>query len=158
MSEAQIITLFVILIVIGGIVAVFACICSSGDESREEEKRLTALRAKIAYERNCVETALQIKLFDWQVEYIWGSSPVMMLARGSGKTLAYIIKLCLSKGRPLYMYRGGLDEFLCDENHGCRYLKLFRAYTRETYQRLQAQGKLKLRKIYFSEKEVPNGY
>lgn len=157
MSEAQIMTLAISLFVIEVAVAVFAWIWRTQDERNAEEKRRAALQARIMYERNCVETALQIKLFEWQVEYIWGNSPVLLPGRGSGKTLAYVIKLCLSEGRPLYMYPGGLDQCLCDADQGPRYYQLFRAYVRETYQKLKRYRGLKLRNIYFSQKEVPHG-
>lgn len=112
------------------------------------------LPTKAQEQRALVERALDIRLLEWQVAYIWGSSPYLMPGRGTGKTLAYVIRLCLSEGEPLHMYRQGKDYQLCDEYRGPQYLDIFRKYARDTYRKLQMWGGLKLRTIYFSPAEA----
>ena len=58
-----------------------------------------------------IEKALGIKLYENQRSYLTGD-PYNFAARGSGKTLAYCIKLALSKGEPLDTRK---PEEFCDE-------------------------------------------
>lgn len=77
-----------------------------------------------------------------------------MPGRGTGKTLAYVIRLCLSEGAPLHMYPGGTHWNVFDEDHGVAYHKVFRDNVRDVYMKLKLNGGLKLRTIYFSRDEV----
>ena len=120
----------------------------------DAQGRVIILPTKAQEQRALVERALQIKLFDWQVAYIWGDSSYKMPGRATGKTLASVIRLCLSKGEPLHMYRGGQNERLCDVYHGPEYFHIFRSYVREAYLRLKLYGGLELRTIYFSPAEA----
>ncbi len=120
----------------------------------DAQGRVIILPTKAQEQRALVERALNIRLFDWQVAYIWGDSYYLMPGRATGKTLASVIRLCLSEGEPLHMYRQGKDYQLCDEYHGPEYLDIFRKYVRETYHKLQMWGGLKLRTIYFSPAEA----
>ena len=101
-----------------------------------------------------IEIALQIKLYDWQKAYILGVSDYMMQGRATGKTLAYMIKLCLSKGEPINMSSRRNIEKYVDGRHGGRYIDWFRSYLGDIYYRLESQGGLKLRKIYFTKAEL----
>lgn len=120
----------------------------------DAEGRVVILPTKTEEQRALVERALDIRLLDWQVAYIWGDSRYQMPGRATGKTAAFVIRLCLSQGEPLHMYRKGKDYQLCDEYHGPEYLEIFRKYVRDTYKKLQLYGGLKLRTIYFSPAEA----
>ena len=116
----------------------------------DAEGRVIILPTKADEQRFLVERALKIKLLDWQVAYIWGDSGYLMPGRCTGKTLASVIRLCLSQGEPLHMYPGGKHDRVCDGYHGPEYFKIYRGYVRDTYRRFQFYGGLKLRTIYFS--------
>jgi hypothetical protein len=120
----------------------------------DAEGRVIILPTKAQIQRALVERALDIRLLDWQVAYIWGDSNFLMPGRATGKTLAYVIRLCLSKGEPLHMYRQGKDCYLCDEYHGPEYLAIFRQYVQDAYRKLKLYGGLELRTIYFSPAEA----
>ena len=77
-----------------------------------------------------------------------------MPGRATGKTLASVIRLCLSEGDPLHMYPGGDHARICDGNHGPEYFRIYRHYVMEAYKKLQLYGGLKLRTIYFSSSEA----
>lgn len=113
------------------------------------EGRVILLPTKAQEQRLLVEAALGIRLLDWQVAYIWGESSYLMPGRGTGKTLAYTIRLCLSHGRPLHMYPAGEHWGIVDEDHGKAYHRIFRDCVRDTYSKLRLIGGLKLRTIYF---------
>jgi hypothetical protein len=116
----------------------------------DAEGRVVILPTKAQEQRALVERALEIRLLDWQVAYIWGGSLYRMPGRATGKTLAYVIRLCLSEGEPLHMYPHGKHWGLCDEDYGVAYHRIFRDYVREAYRKFQLYGGLKLRPIYFS--------
>ena len=115
----------------------------------DAEGRVVILPTKAQEQRALVERALDIRLLDWQVAYIWGNSPYLMPGRGTGKTLAYVLRLCLSEGEPLHMYPAGKHWGLCDVDHGIAYHRIFRDYVRNAYTKLKLYGGLKLRPIYF---------
>lgn len=123
-------------------------------EDAEEQGRIIILPDKVQEQRICVERALDIKLMDWQVAYIWGNSSYFIPGRATGKTLAYIIRLCLSEGEPLHMYPNGKHRNLCDTYQGQWYYEIFRSYVRDAYEKLKLQGGVKLRKIYFSSTQA----
>lgn len=120
----------------------------------DAEQRVIILPTKAEEERFLVERALKIKLLDWQIAYIWGDSGYLMPGRCTGKTLASVIRLCLSKGAPLHMYPGGKNDRMCDGYHGPEYFKIYRDYVRDAYRKLEFYGGLKLRTIYFSPSEA----
>ena len=120
----------------------------------DAEGRVIILPTKAQEQRALVERALDIRLLDWQVAYIWGHSSYLMPGRATGKTLASVIRLCLSEGEPLHMYRKGKHWDLCDEYHGIEYFAIFRNYVMDIYKKLELHGGLKLRTIYFSPHEV----
>lgn len=120
----------------------------------DAEGRVVILPTKAQEQRALVERALNITLLDWQVAYIWGNSQYLMPGRCTGKTLAFVIRLCLSEGEPLYMYRQGKDWNLCDTYQGPQYFDTFRSYVRDAYRVLKHYEGLKLRTIYFSPAEA----
>lgn len=120
----------------------------------DAQGRVIILPTKAQEQRALVERALNIRLFDWQVAYIWGGSKYLMPGRATGKTLANVIRVCLSQGEPLHMYVGGKHQWVCDGVHGPEYLKIYREYVRDTYRKLQLYGGLELRTIYFSPDEA----
>lgn len=119
----------------------------------DAEGRIVILPTKAQEQIALVERALSIRLHDWQIAYIWGGSSYLMPGRATGKTLANVIRLCLSQGKPLHMYREGEDYQVCDEYHGPHYFDIYRMYVMDTYKKLQLYGGLKLRTIYFSYAE-----
>lgn len=120
----------------------------------DAQGRVVILPTKAEEQRALVERALDIRLLDWQVAYIWGDSRYLMPGRGTGKTLANVIRVCLSKGEPLHMYPGGKHQWVCDGVQGPEYLRIYRGYVREAYHKLKLYGGLELRTIYFSDKEA----
>ena len=120
----------------------------------DAEGRVVILPTKADEQKILVQRALGIRLQDWQVAYIWGGSMYRMPGRATGKTLAYVIRLCLSEGEPIHLYRTGKDWGLCDEYNGPQYYHIFRDYVRDAYQKLQMYGGLKLRTIYFSPSDA----
>lgn len=120
----------------------------------DAEDRVVILPTEAEEQKFLVERALGIRLDDWQVAYIWGGSLYVMPGRATGKTLASVIRLCLSEGNPLHMYCGGEHQSLCDVPHGPHYHRIYRGYVRDVYHKLQLQGGLRLRTIYFSSDEA----
>lgn len=121
----------------------------------DEQGRVIILPSKADEQRQAVERALEVKLFDWQVAYIWGDSHYLMPGRGTGKTFAQIIKLCLSEGCPITL-RGdrptitdGLGISMPFENY-----LWFRSEVMRIYQKLVMYQVPGLRKIYFSRPEA----
>lgn len=102
-----------------------------------------------------VEKALDVKLFDWQVAYIWGNSRYLMPGRATGKTFAQIIKLCVSEGCPIILpinRMPNLDGLRIPEQF--ENYRWFRSEVERIYRRLEAYEVPGLRKIYFSDKEA----
>ena len=120
----------------------------------DAEGRVIILPTKAQEQRALVERALDTRLLDWQVAYIWGNSHYLMPGRATGKTFAYVIRLCLSEGEPLHMYPAGKHWGMCDVDCGLVYHRIFRDYVRDTYMKLKLYGGLNLRTIYFHPCEV----
>lgn len=120
----------------------------------DAQGRVVILPTKAQEQRYLVERALGIRLLDWQVAHIWGGSSYLMPGRGTGKTLACVIRVCLSEGEPLHMYVGGKHQWVCDGHHGPEYIRIYREYVRDTYRKLELYGGLDLRTIYFSAVEA----
>lgn len=110
----------------------------------KEEGRLIILPSKGEEIIRIVEFALRIKLYDWQKAYILGVSNYEMPGRASGKTTAYMVKLCLSEGETIDLTK--LGEYI-DEVHGSAYLEWFRHELFRVYRSLREVGGLKLRTI-----------
>lgn len=120
----------------------------------DEEGRVVILPSKAEEQRQAVERALEVRLFDWQVAYIWGDSHYLMPGRGTGKTFAQIIKLCLSEGCPIILGDSqtnvdGLGVFMPFENY-----RWFRSQVMRIYQKLVMYQVPGLRKIHFSRHEA----
>jgi hypothetical protein len=109
-----------------------------------------------------VEKVLNIKLKDWQKNYILGIPMVLdmrITGRATGKTLAYIIKLLFTDDKPIKVYN--LDEIynLSDwysvfekrpsDNY---YTKWFRTYLLDTHHTLQLAG-IDTRPVVFNSGE-----
>ena len=103
-----------------------------------------------------IEVALRIKLYDWQKAYIFGMSGYVMPGRVTGRTTAYILKLLLSKGPPLHLYKNDVLMNICDEDHGHSYRTLFKNELGEIHYRLWGIAFLRhrLRKIYFTREQA----
>lgn len=107
-----------------------------------------------------IEKALGIELRDWQKEYVLGRSNWVMPGRQTGKTLAYMLKLCVTPGCMMKMYP---DEF----HYACipdypgqvppmRYRQFFAKELEQIYRKLETVW-IPLRKIYFSKEEYNDG-
>ena len=114
-----------------------------------DEGKIVVLPDKAHEEIQMVECALQITLYDWQKAYIWGGSGYMAPGRRTGKTLAHMIKLCLSKGEPINLFKKESTRQYVDEWHGTQYLDWYRHNLRSVYENLKRQP-LHLRKICFT--------
>lgn len=126
----------------------------------DEEGRIVVLPTKVDEQRFCIERALNIRLFDWQVAYIWGNSSYMMPGRATGKTLAQIIKLCVSKGCPIILPVTRVPNLDGFEFTGYYHeYRMFRQQVESIYRSLEIYQVPGLRKIYFSDKEArENGF
>ena len=122
----------------------------------EVDGRLAVLPSKSEETIRIVETALQLKLYDWQKAYITGASDYIMPGRVSGKTTAYMVKLCLSEGPKIDIWAEA-DRYL-DEYHGVHYTRCFIADLREIYHELRRVGGLKLREISFVRRRSQEEY
>jgi hypothetical protein len=99
-----------------------------------------------------VEAALDIKLYDWQKAYILGLADYVAPGRCTGKTLAHMIRFCLSKGEPIL----GWENIPIDEHHGPQYQKWYARHLEDIYFKLQKQHPwLKLRMIKFYRSDRP---
>ena len=74
----------------------------------DKQGRVVILPTSVQVQREGVERALDIKLYDWQVAFIWGDSNYLMPGRATGKTLATMIRLCVERGVPLVFNRYGI--------------------------------------------------
>lgn len=105
-----------------------------------------------------INTALKISLKKWQINYIFRDGNYhsqLSHGRCNGKTLANVIKLCLSEGEPMIFRRNA--ECPCE--HFCEYAKedtttpaRRRYFVQETiriYTKLEAETDLPLRQIIF---------
>ena len=115
-----------------------------------KDRGVIAPVSKEIVERLCVEEALGIHLYDWQVDYIWNGSSYVPFERGSGRTLAYIIKLCLSEGDPLHIYWWGRHRYMCDEHATPEYFRFFQLLVVDVYMKLRIVPELNVRRIYFA--------
>jgi len=89
-----------------------------------------------------VEEILHIKLFENQRKYLLGEGDYWYGGRGSGKTLAYCIKLALSEGEPLDIRKP--NQF-CDNDYGYRdnknrYSEWFRSMFLDLWHSLKDAG------------------
>jgi hypothetical protein len=103
-----------------------------------------------------VGRALNIKLYEWQVNYILDIPMVLdmrITGRGTGKTLAYIIKLLFSNETPIEAYDMKLMWILCDDCHcGLYYAKWFCGYLLDVHKCLTSAG-IKPRPVFLNEEE-----
>jgi hypothetical protein len=121
----------------------------------EKDGRLIILPCRNDEIIHAIEISLRIKLNDWQKAYIFGSSSYLMPGRMTGRTTAYMLRLILSSEEtPIYLFRQRILREVCDEDHGPIYYDWFKQQLKDIYWILSNPClKLKLRKIYFSEKE-----
>lgn len=115
------------------------------------ENRLIILPSESEEIIRIVELALRIELYDWQKAYITGASGYVMPGRVSGKTTAYMIKLCISKGEPIDLTKRSEVERYADGFHGHAYQDCFKHELWNIYSELKRIGGLRLRTIIFSK-------
>ncbi|MCM1322851.1 MAG: hypothetical protein NC218_01560 [Acetobacter sp.] len=56
-----------------------------------------------------INKALNIKLYKWQIQYIFGKESFMPNYRASGRTTAHILRLCFSKGPAMVFQSRGIQ-------------------------------------------------
>lgn len=117
----------------------------------KKENRLVILPSKSDEIIRIVEFALKIKLYDWQKAYITGAADYVMPGRVSGKTTAYVVKLCLSEGDPIDLTKRIEIARYADGSHGPHYSDFFKSQLSDIYYELQRIGGLRLRTIYFTK-------
>jgi len=118
------------------------------------ENRLVILPSKSDEIIRIVERALHIKLYDWQKAYITGVSDYVAPGRVSGKTTAYMVKLCLSKGEPIDLTKRSEAERYADEYHGHAYPDWFKSELWNVHYELERIGGLRLRTIIFAKPKM----
>lgn len=95
--------------------------------------------------------ALNIKLREWQINYILDIPMVLdmrITGRGTGKTLAYVIKLLFSNDYPIKAYDRNVIGLLSDDYHNIsemgyrdtHYDRWFRDYLLTIYETLKSAG------------------
>ncbi|HHY26432.1 MAG TPA: hypothetical protein GX523_06740 [Desulfitobacterium dehalogenans] len=124
----------------------------------KSEGRLIILPSKSEEIIRIVELALRIKLYDWQKAYITGVSDYVMPGRVSGKTTAYMIRLCLSEGNTIDLTKRDEIRRYADGCHGSHYLDWFRHELQCVYMELKKVSGLKLRTIIFNKPKARDVY
>ena len=127
--------------------------------SKENEALLREKKDRQARTIKKVETALGFTLFDWQKAYIFEDKEYgaeIRFARRAGKTLAHILRICLSGGERI---KAKLKPTCSDNNEFLSYLgedgvnfqrsKFFICELREVYNKLKEAGGIDLREIEF---------
>lgn len=114
-----------------------------------------------------IEKALDIKFYDWQVEYLLNTSSTLDIqatGRRSGKTLVHIIKLLFSDDKPIRAYKVKEVQRYSDwysvsnELYNISsYTKWFKKYLQDIYKKL-LKGGLQPRPVFFSIKEEEQFY
>ena len=123
----------------------------------DEQGRVVILPTRAEEQRFVVERALDLRLTDWQAAYIWGNSHYLMPGRATGKTLAQIIKLCVSDGCPIVLAANrpvNMDGLEINIPEAYERYRWFRSSVENIYRKLQMYDVPKLRKIYFSDAEA----
>jgi hypothetical protein len=106
-----------------------------------------------------IEHALGEVLTENQKKLITGKIMEMPPGRQTGRTVAYLIRLAISEGRPLHLYVGG-EDFVMVPDHdpieGMTYNSIKRriGILKGLYGKLSAEPGIALRKIYFSKEEA----
>nr|DAP39813.1 MAG TPA: Transcriptional regulator [Caudoviricetes sp.] len=127
--------------------------------SKENEALLREKKDRQARTIKKVEKALGFTLFDWQKAYIFEDKKYgaeIRFARRAGKTLAHILRLCLSDGEPI---KAKLKPTCSDNNELLSYLgedgadyhrtNFFIRDLRQVYKTLKEAGGIELREIEF---------
>lgn len=128
----------------------------------EAEATAALLREKKSRQEHTikkVEKALGLTLFDWQKEYIFEGKPYgasIRFARRAGKTLAHILRLCLSDGEPIKaalkpscLARNEFIGYLGEDGVTYQRSLWFIHELKEVYEKLKAAGGIELREIEF---------
>lgn len=127
--------------------------------TKEKDALLQERTARQARTIRKVEKTLGFPLFDWQKDYIFNNKEYgaeIRFARRAGKTLAHILKICLSDGEPI---KAVLKPACLAKNEFLHYLgedgctetrsRFFIHELREVYEKLKAAGGIDLREIEF---------
>ena len=117
----------------------------------KDENRLLILPSKSDEIIRIVERALHITLYDWQKAYITGVADYVMPGRASGKTTAYMVKLCISEGEPIDLSKRSEVERYVDGYHSHNYPDWFKHELWNVYRELERIGGLRLRTIIFAK-------
>ncbi len=103
-----------------------------------------------------INKGLGIKLYRWQKRYIFGRSNFIPAGRGNGKTLAHILRTCLSRGPVIFLGDYSFSSDLTDyfaaglSEERVPYKKYCRWYETEfynVYSCLKSKTNLKLREV-----------
>lgn len=129
------------------------------DEAEVTETLLHEKKARQERTIKKVEKTLGFTLFDWQKEYIFEGKPYgasIRFARRAGKTLAHILRLCLSDGEPIKaalkppcLARNEFISYLGEDGVTYQRSLGFIHELREVYEKLKVAGGIELREIEF---------
>jgi hypothetical protein len=117
---------------------------------------------------NKIENTLNIKLHDWQKDYILDVPRVLdmrITGRRTGKTLAYTIKLLFLSNKPIRAYDtrevGEYSDWYCVTNDPNgkepHYTQWFSRYLKDIYTEMVDNG-ITPRKVFFSREEEKRFY
>lgn len=110
-----------------------------------------------------IEQALEIKLYDWQVDYILNRPQILNMritGRCTGKTLAYIIKKLFEEGKPIRAYIFQEVEVESDwwsvtnriDRKRPEYTHFFKAEIKRIYEALVSK-KIQPRPVFFTRQQ-----
>lgn len=111
-----------------------------------------------------VEKALGFTLYENQKAFIFDGVSFPYGERRNGKTTAHILKLCLSKGDPIYIPTRGLSprqypsdfaKCLGEDYYPRERAEFFIRETRKIYKKLKQVKGLRLRKLIFPSYKPP---
>jgi len=94
-----------------------------------------------------IEVALDIELYDWIKAYIFEKTEYTMNGRRTGRTLAHMLRLLLSKGDPIHRYLSRSPDSMMRQ-YDCELRRLYHTLSNPDLG-------LEIRTIYFNKEDVP---
>lgn len=99
-----------------------------------------------------IEKIFDIRLYEWQKQFLMDLPHVSPTGRRNGRTFIYCIKLCLSDGEPMD-FRFNRSHDYVDEAHGPHYEGWFRRYFLDIHHALEEHG-IPVRKVIVKSRTV----
>lgn len=122
------------------------------------EGYIAAENARIQDTVNKVNKALNITLYDWQIDFIFDNkeySRNIHSGRGTGKTLARCLRLCLSTGEPIKVAphpsttKEDIFNYIGEDGITSNRTHFFISELKAIYNKLKSAGTISLRELEF---------